>query len=60
MLRGAIVFFILGLVAFVLGANGIAGLSIDIGKILLIVFLVLSAIAFVGSILTKGRVKPMV
>ena len=47
MLRAAIVFFILAIVAFVLGANGIAGMSMEIGRLLLIVFLVLAVISFV-------------
>lgn len=46
MLRAAIIFFILAIVAFVLGANGIAGLSMEIGRMLLIVFLVLAVISF--------------
>lgn len=51
MVRAAIAFFVLALVAFVLGATGIAGLSIEIGKILLVVFLVLAVISFLGSVI---------
>lgn len=54
MIRAAIAFFVLALVAFVLGASGIAGLSMEIGRILLIVFLVLAVISFIGSVVT-GR-----
>jgi len=54
MLRAAIAFFILALVAFVLGANGIAGMSMEIGRILLIVFLVLAVISFVINLMS-GR-----
>jgi uncharacterized membrane protein YtjA (UPF0391 family) len=50
MLRAAIAFFILGLVAILLGANGVGGLSVDIGKTLLFVFLILSVISFIGSL----------
>lgn len=46
MLRASIIFFILAIVSMLLGLNGIAGLSIEIGKILLIVFLVLSVLSF--------------
>mgnify|MGYP003343453191 CR=1 FL=1 len=46
MLRAAIAFFILAIVAFVLGANGVAGLSMEVGRLLLIVFLVLAVISF--------------
>lgn len=46
-LRASISFFVLGIISMFLGINSIAGLSIDIGKILLVVFLVLSIISFV-------------
>lgn len=54
MLRAALAFFILGLVAILFGASGFAGLSIDIGKMLLLVFLVLAAISLVVG-LVSGR-----
>jgi uncharacterized membrane protein YtjA (UPF0391 family) len=54
MLRAAIAFFVLALLAFVLGAGGIAGVSMEIGKLLLFVFLVLALISFVISMIT-GR-----
>lgn len=57
MLRAAIAFFILAIVAFVLGANGIAGMSMEIGRLLLIVFLVLAVISFVINMMSgrKGQ-----
>lgn len=54
MLRAAIAFFVLGLVAILLGANGVGGLSLDIGKTLLFVFLILAVISFIASLIT-GR-----
>lgn len=54
MIRAAVAFFILAIVAFVLGANGIAGISIEIGKALLVVFLALAVISFLVS-LVKGK-----
>lgn len=54
MLRAAITFFILALVAFFVGANGIAGISMEIGKLLLGVFLVLALISLLASF-TSGR-----
>ena len=54
MLRAAILFFVLALVALLLGATGIAGVSMDIGRTLLFVFLVLAVISFVASLVT-GR-----
>lgn len=43
----AVVFLILALVAFILGAKGVAGLSMDIAKWLVIIFIVLAIIAFI-------------
>lgn len=54
MLRAAIGFFVLALIAIVLGAGNIAGISMDIGRTLLFVFLVLAVISFVVS-LVSGR-----
>lgn len=42
----AVVFLILALVAFVLGARGIAGFSMEIAKWLVIIFIVLVIITF--------------
>ena len=55
MLRAAVIFFVLGLVGIFFGAVGFAGLSIEIGKTLLAVFLVLSVISLVaGAISGRG------
>jgi uncharacterized membrane protein YtjA (UPF0391 family) len=43
----AILFLIIALVAYVLGAKGVAGFSMDIAKILVIVFVVLFILSFV-------------
>ena len=53
MLNAAISFFILGIIAFFLGAYGIAGLSIEIGKLLLIAFLFLALISFFASLIRR-------
>lgn len=42
----AIVFLILALVAFVLGAKGITGLSMTIAKWLVIIFVILAIITY--------------
>lgn len=47
MLYAAITFFVIALVAFVLGLIGVAGLSIQIGTTLLVVFMVLAVISFI-------------
>ncbi len=57
MVRASIAFFILALVAYVLGANGVAGLSMEIGQLLLIIFLIIAALSFVASLMT-GRKPP--
>ncbi|MDD1708127.1 MAG: DUF1328 domain-containing protein [Methanoregulaceae archaeon] len=43
----AVLFLILALVAFVLGAKGIAGFSMTIAKWLVIIFIILAIIAFI-------------
>ena len=53
MLRAAIAFFVLAIIAFILGASGIAGMSMEIGKLLLTVFLVLAVISFVIDLVSK-------
>jgi uncharacterized membrane protein YtjA (UPF0391 family) len=45
----AIIFFIIALVAYVIGARGLAGMSAGIGRTLLFVFLVLAVLfAIIG------------
>jgi uncharacterized membrane protein YtjA (UPF0391 family) len=43
----AVVFLILALVAYVLGAKGIAGFTMTIAKWLVIIFIILAIIAFI-------------
>jgi uncharacterized membrane protein YtjA (UPF0391 family) len=45
----AIVFFIIAIIAYVLGARGVAGMSAGVGRTLLFVFLVLAIIVFIFS-----------
>ena len=59
MLRAALMFFVLALIGFIFGATGFAGVSMEIGRTLLIVFLVLSAISFIIGIMTGKRPKPL-
>ena len=50
-----IIFFIVALVAYVLGARGVAGMSAGIGRTLLFVFLVLAVIlVLVGLFTSRG------
>ena len=55
MLRAAITFFVLGLVAMLFGAYGIAGVSIEVGKVLLMVFIVLAILSFVVGLIRGGN-----
>jgi uncharacterized membrane protein YtjA (UPF0391 family) len=43
----AVVFLVLALVAYILGARGIAGFSMEIAKWLVIIFVVVAIVAFV-------------
>jgi len=47
MLNWALTFFILAIVAGILGFGGIAGSMIGVAKILFVVFLVLFAVSFI-------------
>jgi uncharacterized membrane protein YtjA (UPF0391 family) len=55
MLRAALVFFVLGLIAILLGAGNVGGLSLEIGQTLLGIFLVLAVISLVASLITGRR-----
>jgi uncharacterized membrane protein YtjA (UPF0391 family) len=50
----AIVFFIIALVAWAMGAGGVAGLSAGVGRILLFVFLVLAIIFIILNFTVGG------
>ncbi|MCK9581019.1 MAG: DUF1328 domain-containing protein [Methanoregula sp.] len=43
----AILFLLLALVAYVLGARGIAGFSMEIAKWLVIIFVIVAIVAFI-------------
>ena len=43
----AVLFLILALVAYILGARGIAGISMDIAKWLIIIFVIIAIVAFI-------------
>jgi len=52
----AIVFFVIAIVAYVFGAQGIAGMSAGIGRTLLFVFLVLAVLFAIIGLLNRGTV----
>jgi uncharacterized membrane protein YtjA (UPF0391 family) len=43
----AVLFLVLALVAYILGARGIAGFSMNIAKWLVIIFVVIAVVAFI-------------
>ncbi|MFA5397842.1 MAG: DUF1328 family protein [Methanogenium sp.] len=43
----AVLFLVLALVAYILGARGIAGFSMNIAKWLIIIFVVVAIVAFI-------------
>jgi uncharacterized membrane protein YtjA (UPF0391 family) len=43
----AVLFLVLALVAYILGARSIAGFSMDIAKWLIIIFVILAIVAFI-------------
>ncbi len=54
MLRAAMMFFVFGLVAMALGAYNLAGVSLELGKTLLAVFVVFAIISMAVSLI-NGR-----
>jgi uncharacterized membrane protein YtjA (UPF0391 family) len=42
----AVLFLILALVAYILGAQGVAGMSVEIARWLIIIFIILAIISF--------------
>lgn len=58
MLRTALGFLILAVIAGLLGFGGIAALSVDIARILVFVFLLLFAVAMIMHAL-RGKAPPV-
>ncbi len=54
MLRFAISFFIIALIAAALGFGGIAGAAAGIAKIVFYIFLILFAFSLISSLLSKA------
>src|SRR4051812_32842897 len=55
MLRAALGFFIIGLIAVLLGANNVAGVSMEVGKLLLFVFLALAVLSTLIGLMGGGK-----
>ena len=54
MLRYALIFFIIALIAALLGFTGVAAGAAEIAKILFFVFLVIAAVSLVMGLLRRG------
>ena len=50
MLKASIAFFLLAILAYIFGANSIAGFTLEIGRTLLFIFIFLSVISFIYSL----------
>ena len=49
----AVIFFIIAIVAYLFGANGVAGMSAGVGRTLLMVFVVLAVIMLLFGFLNR-------
>ncbi len=58
MLRAAIIFFVVGLVAMFFGMNNVGGMSVELGKLLLFVFIGLAIVSFLVSLVGGRRSGP--
>jgi len=58
MLRAAIAFFIIAIIAAVFGYGGVAEGAADIGKVLFVGFLVIAVLALVVGLVQRKRVTP--
>jgi uncharacterized membrane protein YtjA (UPF0391 family) len=56
MLRAAILFLVIALVAALFGFGGVAGVSMDAARILFFVFIVLAVLAFLGGFVRRPPV----
>jgi len=59
MLRAAIAFFVIALIAVLLGAGHVAGISMELGKTLLAVFLVLAVLSFLANLVSGRGSRPL-
>jgi uncharacterized membrane protein YtjA (UPF0391 family) len=58
MLRAAIAFFIIGLIAMFLGMGNVAGISMEAGRMVLFVFIALAVLSFLASLISGGSHRP--
>ena len=59
MLRYSLIFFVVGLLAYFLGANGVAGMSMNVGWVLLYVFVGLAVVSLIATLITGRKNKEL-
>jgi uncharacterized membrane protein YtjA (UPF0391 family) len=59
MLRWAIVFLVIALIAALFGFGLVAGVAYDAAKILFFVFIVLAVLSFLGGLFRRGAPPPV-
>lgn len=57
MLRWAVIFFVIALIAALFGFTGIAGAAVGIAKVLFFAFLIIAAVMLVLNLMGKGGGK---
>ncbi len=55
MLRAALLFFVLGLVAILMGARNIGGLTLEVGQTLLGLFLIFAVISLIAGLISSQK-----
>lgn len=59
MIRAAIGFFALAIIAYILGLGGVAGLSMEIAKLLLFAFLILAVVSLIIGLISGRGSRPL-
>lgn len=57
MFGASVVFFVIGLLAILFSALGLAGMSLDIGRTLLVTFFALAVVSFLAGVV-GGKTPP--
>jgi hypothetical protein len=58
MLRASILLFFFGLFSMFLGLYRLAGVSFELGRLLLFAFLALAILSFIGALISRRRIGP--
>ncbi|MGZ3690889.1 MAG: hypothetical protein ACXVAX_05275 [Pseudobdellovibrio sp.] len=58
-MRNAALYFLIGLIVFMFGAYGFAGLSLELANAFLALFLVFSAISLIAALVTGHKSRQL-